>query len=81
MEKYVTRLAAVDTLIKRKATGTPKDLAMKLDVSESTIFRILKLMKETMNLSIEWSAEHTSYVYRPDSEKFSLDKLILSAHE
>lgn len=80
MEKYVTRLAAVDTLIKRKATGTPKDLAAKLQVSESTVFRMLRVMKETMNLSIAWSPEYNSYVYLPDSAKFSLDKLILSAH-
>jgi DNA-binding IclR family transcriptional regulator len=81
MEKYLTRLALVDKLIRRKSTGTPKELSFKLQVSESTVFRLLRTMKESMGLKFDWSAEHNSYVYRPDSIKFNLDKLILSAQE
>ena len=81
MEKYVTRLALVDKLIRRKSTGTPKDLSVKLQVSESTVFRLLRTMKESMGLKIEWHPGHNSYVYRPDSIKFNLEKLILSAQE
>jgi len=81
MEKYVTRLALVDKMIRRKSTGNSKDLSKKLQVSESTVFRILRIMKESMGLKIEWSTDHHSYVYKSDSQKFSLDRLILSAQE
>jgi predicted DNA-binding transcriptional regulator YafY len=81
MEKYVTRLALMDKMIRRKSTGTPKELSHKLQVSESTIFRLLRTMRESMGLKIEWNPEHNSYVYRADSIKFNLEKLILSAQE
>lgn len=81
MEKYVTRLTTVDQLIKRKATGNPKEFAKKLQVSESTVYRILRILKENMGLSIEFSAEHNSYVYTSDSAPFSFDRLILVAKE
>jgi|GraSoiStandDraft_26_1057304.scaffolds.fasta_scaffold956940_1 predicted DNA-binding transcriptional regulator YafY len=81
MEKYITRMLAVDKLIKRKATGQPKELASKLQVSESTVYRILRLLKENMGLSIEFSEKQNSYIYRSDSEEFSFEKLSLTSKE
>ena len=81
MEKYVTRLLAVDKLIKRKATGQPKELATKLQVSESTVYRILRILKENMGLSIEYSEKQNSYIYSNDSQEFSFERLSLSAKE
>ena len=81
MEKYVTRLLAVDKLIKRKATGQPKELATKLQVSESTVYRILRILKENMGLSIEYSEKQNSYVYSSDSEEFSFERLTLTSKE
>jgi DNA-binding IclR family transcriptional regulator len=81
MEKYVTRLALVDKMIKRKSTGTPKELSQKLQISESTVFRLLRTMKESMGLKFDWNPEHNSYVYRSDSVKFNLERLILSTQE
>lgn len=81
MEKYLIRLVMADKLIRRRATGNPKELAKKLDVSESTVFRLLRIMKENMGLTIEWSARHNSYQYASGSEKFNLEKFILAAQE
>lgn len=81
MEKYITRLALVDKMIRRKATGSPKELSLKLQISESTVFRLMRTLKANMGLKIEWSAKHHSYVYASDSQKFNLEKLILSSEE
>ena len=81
MEKYITRMLAVDKLIKRKATGQPKELASKLQVSESTVYRILRILKENMCLSIEFSEKQNSYIYISDSEEFSFEKLSLTSKE
>lgn len=81
MEKYVTRLTTVDQLIKRKATGNPKELAQKLQVSESTVYRILRMLKESMGLLIEFSPEHNSYIYTNESPEFSFERLVLVAKE
>lgn len=81
MEKYITRLTTVDQLIKRKATGNPKELAKKLQVSESTVYRILRILKENMGLSVEFSSDQNSYVYTSDSAPFSFERLVLTAKE
>lgn len=52
----------IDGLIRRKATGTPKELAQRLDISERGLFKTLKLMKE-MGGPINYSNSRSSYVY------------------
>jgi ribosomal protein S25 len=80
VEKYISRLSQIDKLIKRKATGTPSELSDKLGVSESTVFRLLRIMRENMSLSIEWNSEYNSYVYC-GNENFNLERFLLSAQE
>jgi predicted DNA-binding transcriptional regulator YafY len=81
MEKYIIRLVNLDRLIQRKATGTPKDLAEKLNVSESTIFRLLKFMRQDMGLQVDYSYQQRSYIYLPASEKFDLSRFAQRAAE
>jgi len=52
----------IDALIRRKATGTPKELAYRLGISERGLFNTLKLMKE-MGGPINYNASRESYVY------------------
>jgi len=52
----------IDGLIRRKATGTPKELAYRLGVSERGLFKTLKLMKE-MGAPINYNISRQSYMY------------------
>jgi len=52
----------IDALIRRKATGTPKQLASRLDISERCLFKTLKLMKE-MGGPIYYCISRESYSY------------------
>ncbi len=49
-------------LIKLKATGTPKELAKKLDITERTVYRIIKQLKE-MGCPIYFDKARKSYCY------------------
>lgn len=81
MEKYITRLITLDKLIQRKATGTPKELANRLNISESTVYRLVRVLREDMGLSVTFCNKNKSYVYQPGSEKFSFDRIVLAVEE
>ncbi|RIJ46176.1 helix-turn-helix domain-containing protein [Maribellus luteus] len=52
----------IDQLIRLKATGSPKALAEKLNVSESTIYRIVDTIKE-LGAPVDYNLVYQSYVY------------------
>lgn len=52
----------VDGLIRRKATGTPTELATKLNVSERCVYDIINVMK-SMNAPIYYCNIKGSYCY------------------
>jgi DNA-binding IclR family transcriptional regulator len=45
-QHFINRFRKVDDLIRRKATGTPAQLAEKLDIAESTLYQFLNVMKD-----------------------------------
>ena len=59
----VERLKRIHQLIKRKATGTPQQLANKLALSERRVYQLLKLMKE-LDAPIYFDRERNSYCYK-----------------
>ena len=48
------RIKRIDDLIRKRATGSPKELAHKLHIAESTLYFTLKIMKE-LGAQIEYS--------------------------
>ena len=46
LKKYIDRFKRIDQLIRLKATGTPKELAEKLHISEALLYLTLSEMKE-----------------------------------
>lgn len=61
LEKMKT-IERVDSLIRRKTTGTPKELAQKLNVSERCVYNIINLMK-SMDAPIFYCNNRCSYCY------------------
>ena len=55
-------LKRIDGLIRRKATGKPEDLANRLGVSRTSVFRHLKDLKE-MGAPIIYCKPKDTYVY------------------
>lgn len=62
LTQQIALLERVDQLIRLKATGRPKQLAKRLQVSEATIFRMIETMKE-MNAPVYYDFNTQSYVY------------------
>jgi predicted transcriptional regulator len=77
MEKYVVRLITLDKMNQRKATGTPKELAQKLNISESTVYRLVKILRNDMGLSVEYCNKNKCYEYKPNSEKFNFERFAM----
>jgi len=57
----------VDALIRRKSTGSAKELSLKLNMSRSNIFRLIIVMKE-MGAPIFYCDFKNSYCYEFEVE-------------
>jgi len=53
----------IDQLIRMKATGSARDLAKRLEVSKSTVYEIIDIMK-CMGADIEYCNQRKSYYYK-----------------
>jgi predicted DNA-binding transcriptional regulator YafY len=65
--KYINRLKAIDQLIKLKMTGSPKELAARLGISERQVFRYIDNLQE-LGGKIEFDKSLNSYVYTAEIE-------------
>jgi len=72
---YFNRLDQLHSLIRRKATGTPVQLAKKLSVSERTVFAYISILKN-QGAQIKFSRHRQSYYYTMDGTfDFTFKKL------
>jgi transcriptional antiterminator len=50
-------------LVEKERTGSPAELAIKLDVSERTIYHYVQIMKQELNAPIEFNQYRKSYQF------------------
>lgn len=62
LSKYLERVERIDYMISRKSTGTPKELAAKLALSERSLYELINQMKE-LGAPITYSNARNSYIY------------------
>ncbi|MEX2573816.1 MAG: hypothetical protein WD317_05940 [Balneolaceae bacterium] len=60
---YIIRVRRLDALIRRKSTGTPGELADKLNISERWLYRLLDEIKEELDCPIGYCRKKRSYFY------------------
>ena len=58
----------IHELITTKQTGTPKELAEKLELSERTIYNYVAFMREELNAPIIYNTALANYCYEVDCE-------------
>jgi len=68
----LAKISRLDALIRRKATGDPKELADKLEISRSSLFELISYLKEEMRAPIIYNRNRPSYVYEY-TPRFCLD--------
>jgi hypothetical protein len=59
-------LERIDQLIRLKATGTPKQLADKLELSEREVYRIIAELKER-DIKIAYCKQRCTYYYMEET--------------
>lgn len=64
LKKSLDRVEYLDYLIRRKSTGTPKELAKKLGISERWLYELLKELRHDLGCPIKYSRSRRSYVYK-----------------
>lgn len=64
----IQTIIRIDQLIRKKATGSPSELGLKLGMSERAAYKYLKFMKEEMNAPIEYSKMKSTYNYTLNGE-------------
>ena len=60
--KIKERVDKLDYLVRHKMTGTPKELAQKLNISKRQLFNILNELK-ALNMHIVYNTEEENYYY------------------
>lgn len=65
LEEKIKCMERVDMLIKLKATGPPKKMSSRLEISESSLYQLLNKMKK-LGAPIFYSFAHQSYCYKYD---------------
>ena len=58
----------LDNLINKEVTGSPKQLASKLSMTERTVYNYISFMKKSLNAPIVYDYQRMSYVYNNDGE-------------
>ncbi len=62
LEEQINQIEQLDQLIRMQATGSPKQLAGRLGVSEASLFRLLDVMKK-LKAPIKYDIYLQSYIY------------------
>jgi predicted DNA-binding transcriptional regulator YafY len=62
MKSLLHRLIRLDHLINHKSTGTPADCAMKIGISERSLYDYLKTLKD-MGAPVKFSRGRRTYYY------------------
>lgn len=63
LQKQLARIERIDFLIRKRATGSPKELANKLDITDRTLRSLLTQMRE-MGADIYYDSHKMSYSYK-----------------
>jgi transcriptional antiterminator len=59
---------SIHGLLNAEQTGSPKDLALKLGISERSVFNYISYMKSELEASIIYNYQKQSYCYTKDCE-------------
>ncbi|MBV4357337.1 HTH domain-containing protein [Pinibacter aurantiacus] len=59
---FINRLERLGSLIHRRSTGSPKDLAKKLELSERSLYNYINLIRD-IGATVKFCQSSNSYYY------------------
>lgn len=77
VQDYLQRLLTIDRLARIKGTGTPKQLAQRLNISERSLYRLIDIMR-SFGAPLDYCRSRGSYYYKESGEfciKFLTDPI------
>jgi len=80
----IVKLDRIHNLIRRKATGTPEELARRIGLSVSRLYQILSFLRVEMHAPIIYNRYNSSYEYEYPTNfnlEFNRDRLYPSGME
>lgn len=83
MDKFDRIYELHKILCERRTPISREDLMHRLECSEPTVYRLIRLLKDQLNAPIEWHDDPPGYIYRRDaaSGTFELPGLWFNANE
>ena len=66
MTRYIERIKYIDYLIRTKTTGCPKELAVKLKLSERMVYEYINTLRKDFSAPIKYSRVQQTYYYEFD---------------
>jgi len=72
--KYVNRLLYIDELIRKRSTGSPSQLANRLDISVRMVYEIIKELREDLQAPISYDHANGTYYYEREFRMSFSDK-------
>jgi proteasome accessory factor C len=67
MDKF-DRIYMLHRILRNRRTAVPRpELMRQLECTESSVYRLIKLMKDRLHAPIEWNDEQEGYYYREES--------------
>ena len=67
---YLNRLKKFDQLIRQRATGTPAQLAEKLNISERMVYNYINELRD-IGLPITYCNQQQSYIYTKEGSFYA----------
>ena len=58
----------LDELIRNEQTGSPKELASKLGITERSVYNYIAFMKRELKAPILYYSQRVSYIYTEDCD-------------
>ncbi|PJF38225.1 MAG: hypothetical protein CUN55_18095, partial [Phototrophicales bacterium] len=63
LQQQIALLMRMDQLIRRKATGTPEEFALRLGISQRGLYKYISFMKKALNAPIRFCKHRKCYRY------------------
>lgn len=63
--RKIEMINRIDQLIRLQATGTPNELASKLGISKTKLYRLLQIMRD-LNAPVEYDFNNQNFIYEVD---------------
>ncbi len=63
VQEIINRINRIEHLIKMKATGSPDELALRLNISKRQVYRYIEMIRN-QGVEVEYEASRRSYIYK-----------------